>query len=182
MPTPEVPILPATGVGALLDRYPHLEDVLIALAPPFRKLKNPLLRKGVARVASLQHAAIAGGIPVGELVSKLRAIVGQPALDFENCREDGSYFTDQPEWFNVARIVTSIDENESDPDKMPIASILQAAAHLRALEIIELITSFIPAPGIEILRSKGFLVWSVRDKSMIRTYVSKPGIPASEAG
>lgn len=177
MPTPELPILPTTRVAALLDRYPQLEEVLIALAPPFRKLKNPLLRKGVARVASLQHAAIAGGIPVSELVSKLRAAAGQPELDVENCIEASSYFTDRPEWFEDVRIVTSIDERQSDPDKMPVASILSAAAHLRSLEIIELITSFIPAPGIEILKSKGFLVWSVLGESgLIKTYVSKPGV------
>lgn len=172
---PELPILPSTRVGTLLDRYPQLEDVLIALAPPFRKLKNPLLRKGVARVASLQHAAVAGGISVGELVSKLRAAVGQPALDFENYMGAGTYFTDQPEWFDAGRIVVSIDEQESDPDRMPIAGVLQAVVRLRELEIIELITSFIPAPGIEILKHKGLLVWTVRDESgLIRTYISKP--------
>ena len=68
----DFPILPSTRVGALLDRYPQLEDVLIALAPPFKKLKNPLLRKGVARVASLRHAAVVGGMSAGELVNRLR--------------------------------------------------------------------------------------------------------------
>jgi hypothetical protein len=180
---PELPILPSTKVGTLLDRYPQLEDVLIALAPPFRKLKNPLLRKGVARVASLQHAAVVGGISVTELVNKLRSAVGQASLDIEDGIEASSYFSDKPEWFNAAKVVRSIDEHQSDPDKMPIASILQAAANLRTQDVIELITSFIPAPGIDILKNKGFLVWSVRDESgSIRTYVSKRGTSASEGG
>jgi hypothetical protein len=53
----DFPILPSTKVATLLDRYPELENVLIELAPPFKKLKNPFLRKGVAKVASLRHAA-----------------------------------------------------------------------------------------------------------------------------
>jgi hypothetical protein len=50
VPLDDFPILPTTKVGALLDRYPELEDILIGLAPPFKKLKNPLLRKGVAKI------------------------------------------------------------------------------------------------------------------------------------
>jgi hypothetical protein len=73
----DFPILPSTKVAALLDRYPELEDILIGLATPFKKLKNPLLQKGVAKVASLGQAAAVGGMPVSELVNKLRAAVGQ---------------------------------------------------------------------------------------------------------
>jgi hypothetical protein len=59
---------------------------------------------------------------------------------------------------------------------MPVAAILQSAVRLRPAGIIELITTFIPAPGIEILNKKGFLVWSVREEQtgLVRTYVSKP--------
>ncbi len=34
----ELPITAETKVAALLARYPELEDVLIAMAPPFKKL------------------------------------------------------------------------------------------------------------------------------------------------
>ena len=118
MPAADFPILPSTKVGALLDRYPQLEDVLIGLAPPFKKLKNPLLRKGVAKVASLQHATVVGGMPVGELVNKLRASVGQSTVDPEDLPGAVSYFSDQPEWLDAAKIVASIDERAADPDKI----------------------------------------------------------------
>jgi hypothetical protein len=175
LPDADLPILPSMRVAELLDRYPQLEAVLIGLAPPFAKLRNPILRKGVARVASLRHAAAAAGIPVAELVNKLRAAVGQSAAAPEDVAEQGSYFLDQPEWFHAANIVASIDERAANPDKMPIASVLQAAAHLHSTDIVELITTFIPAPGIEILKRKGFLVWSIRENGeLVRTYVSRP--------
>jgi hypothetical protein len=75
MPADELPILPATKVSSLLDRYPELEQVLIQLAPPFQKLKNPLLRRGITKVASLKQAAAVGGLPVSKLVNTLRAAV-----------------------------------------------------------------------------------------------------------
>ncbi|MBT4095990.1 MAG: DUF1858 domain-containing protein, partial [Nitrospinaceae bacterium] len=58
------PIEPSSKVGELLEHYPELEDVLIGMAPPFKKLKNPLLRKSVGKVATLRQAAAVGRISV----------------------------------------------------------------------------------------------------------------------
>jgi TusA-related sulfurtransferase len=169
------PILPSTKVAALLDRYPELEDVLIGLAPPFKKLKNPLLRKGVAKVASLRQAAAVAGTAVNELVNKLRAAVGQEAIGSEDSGGTTSNFSSQPEWFDSARIVASIDERVTDPDKMPIVTVLQRVATLQPGEILELITTFLPAPGIVIMKRKGLQVWSVQQATeLIRTCVAKP--------
>jgi hypothetical protein len=173
---PDVLILPETKIGALLDRYPELEDVLIGLAPPFKKLKNPLLRKGIARIASLRQVAAVGRMPVGELVNRLRAAVGQEAIASDDTRGASDYFSEQPEWFDRTRIVALIDERSCDPNKMPITAVLREAARLQAGEILELITTFLPAPGIGVMKSKGLVVWSVQeDPDLVRTYVSKPG-------
>lgn len=174
MPHENSPILPSTKIGALLDRYPELEEILIGIAPPFKKLSNPLLRKGVAKVASLEHAAAVGGLRVNDLVNKLRAAVGQEAIAPEDADTPISHFSDQPEWVAGAKLVTSIDERTGDPDKMPIVVVLQKAAQLQAGEMLELVTTFLPAPGIEIMRRKGLRVWSVQQEpELIRTYVSK---------
>ena len=166
MSSHDFPILPATRVAALLDRYPQLESVLIELAPPFRKLRNPLLRRGVAKVASLKHAAAVGGLAVEDLVNALRAFVGQETFICGKANE--------PEWFSASRVLTSIDERTVDEGKMPIAVVLREASRLRAGEIVELVTAFLPAPGIDIIRNKGLRVWSVRDgPELVRTYISE---------
>jgi hypothetical protein len=176
VPDRSFPILPSTKVGALLDVYPELEDVLIGFAPPFKKLKNPILRKAVAKVASLQQVAAVGRVSVHELVNKLRAAVGQEAIAFEEQLNGSvSYFSNRPDWFDATKIVVSIDERSGDSNKMPIATVLQEAARLQPAEIIELVTNFLPAPGIDIMRKRGLLVWSVQEQSeLIRTSVSKP--------
>lgn len=175
MPDRNFSILPSTKVGALLDCYPELEDILIKFAPPFKKLKNPILRKSVAKVASLQQAAAVGGMSVNELVNKLRDAVGQEPMPSEDVSAVTSYFGKQPKWFDIAKVVALIDEQRSaDPDKMPIANVLQKAARLQPAEIVELITTFLPAPGIDIMKRKGFLVWSVKEgPELIRTYISR---------
>ena len=73
----ELLINPKTKIGDLLDRYPELEDVLIDLVPTFKKLRNPVLRKTIARMTSLQQASVVGGIDLNKLINKLRQSVGQ---------------------------------------------------------------------------------------------------------
>ena len=73
--TPEparCPITPTTKVAGLLESWPELEPVLVAQAPAFRRLKNPVLRRTVARVATLEQAAGVGGVAVRDLVAALR--------------------------------------------------------------------------------------------------------------
>ncbi len=50
-----IEITPSVTVYALLEAYPELEEVLIGIAPPFKKLKNPFLRRSVAKVATIKH-------------------------------------------------------------------------------------------------------------------------------
>ncbi len=50
-------ITPQTKVKELLDAYPELEPVLIDMAPAFKKLRNPVLRRTIARVTSIKQAA-----------------------------------------------------------------------------------------------------------------------------
>lgn len=171
------PITADTKVAALLDEYPELEPVLIEMAPPFKKLRNPLLRRSVAKVATLRQAAAVGRLPVDRVVNALRAAVGQPPLETADGAEEGGaeaepYFTTQPEWFDRARVVSSLDEaRDISGEQMAIITVLQHANRLAAGEILELHTGFLPAPGIDLMRAKGFRTWSVEDApDRIRTY------------
>ena len=169
------PIVPSTKVAALLDDYPQLEETLIAMAPPFKKLRNPILRRSVAKVATLRQAAAVGRLPVSELVNRLRDAVGQKAMEFKDGNGQDSYLTWKPDWFDRGTVVTTVDERHTDdPDRMGITRVLPAAARLGQDEILELITPFLPAPGIDVLRAKGYGVWSLEESpDLIRTYVTK---------
>ena len=73
----KITISPRTKVGELLDAFPELEPVLMAMSPAFEKLKNPVLRKTVAKVATLQQVSVVGGMNIDEMVRILRRKVGQ---------------------------------------------------------------------------------------------------------
>jgi len=70
-------ITPKTKIFDLLEAYPELEETLIAVAPAFKKLKNPVLRNTITKVATLTQAAMIGGLKVEELIFKLRTEVDQ---------------------------------------------------------------------------------------------------------
>ena len=170
----ELEILPSTTVHELLTAYPELEERLIGIAPPFKKLQNPLLRKSIAKVATIRNIASVGSIPIDELVNKLRAEVGLAKNN--KSYEDETYFTSKPAWFSADKVSISIVEEEvQDKDKMTVVTVLREAKKLKRGEIIELITTFLPAPGIDTMRSKGYSVWTMKDEgNTIRTYFLKP--------
>ncbi len=174
--TDRSPITRKTKVAALLDEYPELEDTLIEIAPPFKKLRNPILRRSVAKVASLRQAAAVGRIPVNELVNVLRAAVGQPPLERDEGAADVDYFPSQPEWFLADRVTVCLDESvDFGESEMAITAVLKQGNQLPAGDILELRTTFLPVPGIDIMRAKGFETWSVEDApDQIRTYFTKP--------
>ncbi len=57
---------------------------------------------------------------------------------------------------------------------MPMTEVIRSAAKLGEQQAVQLITTFVPAPAIDLLRNKGFEVWATEEPSgLIRTHVSK---------
>ena len=157
-------ITPSVTVHALLVEYPELEDVLIGMAPPFKKLKNPILRKTVAKVATIKHISSVGKIPLNDLISQLREAVGQDASASSYADED--YFGEQPDWFEQITEAlptnATVDEADAgDENTMTLVTILREAKDVKPGQIIELETTFLPAPGIDAMRDKGYSAWTV---------------------
>lgn len=142
-------ITPKTKIYDLLEAYPQLEDVLISLAPEFKKLKNPVLRRTIARVASVSQAAIIGGLNVEHMVNTLRAKVGQDHLS--QIDETGTkYNTEQPTWYHAEKIIETINVSEMlNRGEQPVHEVMSSVKKLKEDEIIEVIAPFIPAPLLD---------------------------------
>lgn len=165
-----IEITPKTKVGELLDNFPQLEDVLLQISPAFASLKNPILRRTVAKVAALQQAAAIGGIKVEELVNQLRREVGQEPL-FGGA--DSEYLSGEPpQWFDATKVVLRFDACEViQSGGSPMNQILEQTKTLNEGEIYELITPFVPAPIIDMLKQKGFIAASVKSGSIVTNWV-----------
>ena len=112
-------INPSVTVHKLLEAYPELEDVLIGIAPLFKKLKNPILRTTVVKVATIKHIASVGGVLLDKLMTQLREAFGQS----ENIEsyDDQDFFSEQSDWFAPHKVVLTVDEDKvEDKDKMTL--------------------------------------------------------------
>jgi hypothetical protein len=173
MSAEKIIISPKTKVGELLENYPELESVLIDMSPAFEKLKNPILRKTVARVATLQQVAVVGGLKVDEIVNRLRIAAGQNAGE-EVGTDSGYISSDIPDWFAPGKIVARLNASPIiNSGASPMSDILQHTSLLNPGDIFELRTPFIPAPIIDMLRSNGFRVYLVQMDSYILSYVTR---------
>jgi hypothetical protein len=162
---PRAAITPAMKVAELLESWPELEEVLIAQAPAFRRLKNPVLRRTVARVATLEQAAGVGGVPVRELVAALRRAAGLEAgsaADAEAGSSADAIGTNPtvqgaPDWVAAGRVVESIDaESLLDAGEVPLARVNARAQALRDGELLRIGSSFRPAPLLDALARQGY--------------------------
>lgn len=168
-------ITPQTKVYELLQAYPDLEELLIEMAPVFKKLKNPVLRRTIARITTLQQAAIVGEIAVHSLVNTLRNRVGQDTL--EGIETGPGREAKQPSWFNHEKIVKQLDARPIiEQGGHPLGDVLTDIRDLIPGDIYELITPFLPAPLIERVVDQGFDAWSKKEaEDLIKTYFLKKG-------
>ncbi|MBN2008174.1 DUF1858 domain-containing protein [candidate division KSB1 bacterium] len=162
-------ITPDTKVSTLLDEFPELEPVLIEMAPEFGKLKNPILRKTVAKVATLSQVAKIGNIPLGDMINTLRRAAGIEG-DVVVSDEDADQGA-QPAWFNANQIVDTLDARPMlEAGEHPLGIVMARLKTLQPNEIYELLTPFLPAPMIDKARQQGYRVWSTTEGELAQTY------------
>jgi hypothetical protein len=70
-----------TKIGDLLDAYPFLLEYLLAQSPKFSKLNNPILRKTVAKVASVSKAAALSGLDTDDLLAGIAVEIFKQSND-----------------------------------------------------------------------------------------------------
>jgi len=153
----ELIITPKTKVAELVDAYPQLEQVLIDYVPAFDKLRNPILRKTVARITTLQQAAVLGGVNVEDLINHLRKEVGQDRFSGVVA---AAYVTEQPGWFSEARVVDELDaKGMLAAGEQPVNQVIADLQALDQGDIYRIIAPFLPAPLVDKASSLGVSHW-----------------------
>lgn len=164
-------ITPETKIGALLEQFPQLEPVLLELSPAFKKLQNPILRKTIARIATLQQVAQIGNISLAMLINRLRQEVGLTG-EVDELAETGAASGTPPAWFDSAKIVQSLDARPMlEAGEHPMTRVLNDLHQLQVGEIYELITPFVPAPLIDLAGKNGYRAYCRTESAeVVRTY------------
>lgn len=160
-------ITPAMKVAELLETWPALEQVLVAQAPAFERLRNPILRRTVARVATLEQAAGIAGLSARDLVATLRRAAGQPVDDMDVRDRQGHAGCARlqvdrdadtpPDWLDPARVRRVIDADALLAEgAVPLTVVFLAVRELGPEDILEVTVSFRPIPLVESLQKQRY--------------------------
>lgn len=150
-------ITPKTKILQLIETYPKLEEILIEYAPVFKKLKNPILRRTVAKIATIQQAAAIGNVKVEDMINHLRKEVGQDLVSGE---DSSNYTIIKPDWFDPEKVKLKLDASEMlAAGEHPVNQAIADLKKLAQNEIYELHVPFLPAPLIDKASSLNFKHW-----------------------
>lgn len=171
--TNKLQITPQTIVADLLKTYPELEDKLIEIAPVFKKLKNPVLRKTIAKVTSLKQAATIGSVALPTLINELRKVVGQELL--VKSEEQSSAIVEKPGWVIEENIKLTYDAREDlENGAHPVSKVVKDIETISGDELYLLITPFIPLPLIDIVNKKGLIAHSEKtEENKFSTFIKR---------
>lgn len=186
-----LPITPDVRIAGLLEAYPELEAVLMAQAPAFKALRNPVLRRTIARVTTIAQAARIGDVSARDLVRTLRIAVGQSvddgdedpraAPDGETRAAGHACAHDRTRPATTLRSMppgTPVLDADAllESGIVPLAAILDAASSLAPAAELRVLVAFRPAPIVERLEAMGFTCeFGLHDENRTGLRVSRRG-------
>ena len=145
-------------IADLLNGYKGMKDTLIKINPKFKKLNNPILRRTLAKLATVKQAAIIGGMDSMELLNRLRISVGQEPLDIKE--DEVSIDGNVPKWAKKEPSVTINADKLLEDGKNPLAQSYKILKSLNTDEVLEIVSSFRPEPLIADFMGKGYRVYT----------------------
>jgi hypothetical protein len=179
MPECAATITPDSRLGDLLERWPGLEEVLLELSPHFKALKNPVLRRTVAKVATLRQVSTVSGVALGVLVERLRAGAGLAPVEVE---DEAAAPAERPAWADDRSVTRTHDARAAiEAGEHPMQRVMADLAALAGGEVYVLVTPFVPAPLVDLARGKGFAAFSAREgDALVRTFIRRQTAGAAE--
>ncbi len=162
-----------TKIYDLLKEYPFLEDELIKINPKFKKLKNPVLRRTIARIAGIKQAAIVGGMEPLDLLNKIRRLVGKEEI--ENIEDNGQKEEESfPIWATKEPKAIVSGNKLLDEGENPLSYINKILKDFNKGDVLLLETDFKPAPLIDEFLKRGYEVFSAKEsEDKFLTYIKK---------
>jgi hypothetical protein len=148
-----------TKLFDLLKDYPHLEEKIMSIAPPFQNLKNPILRKTVGKLATLEKVAKIGNLEVMEFVNTLRKQVGQSEITPSDSSEI-EWTEGEPEWIKEEPQFTVDGTEMLNRGEHPLNKVNELMRQTEPGRLLLLKTNFKPIPLIDEMEKQKYQVYS----------------------
>ncbi|HLW21113.1 MAG TPA: DUF2249 domain-containing protein [Cyclobacteriaceae bacterium] len=163
-----------TKIATLLKHGPRALEAIVRISPKFIKLRNPLLRRLLARRTTIAMASKIGGCEVTDFFEQLKPLGFEVE---ETVQEDNTQGKLPPPWLlTIAQ--KDIEELDVRPlldaGKDPLKQILDALRMLPNEHVLKIVNTFEPSPLIAMAEKKGFTSYSeAAAEDLFFTYFSK---------
>jgi len=168
-------IVAKTKLMELLNKYPQLEEKIIQAAPAFNNLKNPILRRTVGQLATVEKVAHIGNLDVFTFVNLLRHEVGQVEFDKSEKPDPVKEYQFNklaPEWINGdPEFVVNGTEMLAQGD-VPLNRVNELLQQLTSGRFLLLITNFEPQPMIDAVSKQSRTVYHKLDPQHSGTHLT----------
>lgn len=155
-------ITPQTTIHEVLSAHPELLEVLIAQSPAFEKLRNPLLRRTLTRLTTVEQAAGLGQIDPRHLVHVLNEAIGEAAPTGPAAPPPPTSRTgDPPAWLDTP-VAAELDARPIlDRGEEPFSQIMAAVSQVPEGQQFVLLARFEPLPLYTVLARRGFQAYAI---------------------
>jgi uncharacterized protein (DUF2249 family) len=164
-------ITPSDRVAAVLRTDERLVEVFASAAPALERLRNPAMRRTMARLVTVAQAAKIAGLDPQELVARLNAAAGSgdqavPSADTNEPVEEkkmSAVENDIPAALSglPAKRLVDLDVREDlRRGEEPFSRIMAAKAALKPGEVLRLRATFDPVPLYHVMGKQGYEHWT----------------------
>jgi uncharacterized protein (DUF2249 family) len=164
-------ITPSDRVAAVLRTDERLVEVFASAAPALERLRNPAMRRTMARLVTVAQAAKIAGLDPQELVARLNAAAGSgdeavPSADTNEPVEEqkmSAVESDIPAALSglpAERLVDLDVREDLRRGEEPFSRIMAAKAALKPGEVLRLRATFDPVPLYHVMGKQGYEHWT----------------------
>jgi uncharacterized protein (DUF2249 family) len=160
-------------VSAVLAHDERLIDVFVALSPAFERLRNPMLRRVMARLVSVEQAAQIARIDASLLLARLNAATGAaaPAANQtepphtepeEDMATDSILMPAALDGLDEAQILDLDVRDDLRQGREPFGRIMGVRRALAPGQVLRLRAIFEPVPLYQVMAKQGLARWTER--------------------
>jgi uncharacterized protein (DUF2249 family) len=169
-----------TKISALIKANPECIDVIASINPHFKKLKNPILRRVLAKRVSIEDAARIGNTTIQVFFDKLQSI-GFTIEENNPVNLQASKNKNMSDFYKTDKLIKLDVRPDIQSGQDPFQRIMRAIKALNEDEVLQVINIFEPIPLISLLQSKGYATFVERpEKGLVYTYFKKDGDPNTQ--
>ena len=156
------PVAASDRVSDVLSRDESLVEVFVRAAPQLAKLRNPAMRRVMARLVTIEHVARIAGVSCDALLDDLNASLGiapgasPPAAASQSGERTADRTRRAAARPTGATEVTLDVRDDLRAGREPFSAIMAAIANLGAREVLHLRAIFEPLPLYAVLEKRGF--------------------------